>query len=135
MRFRTFMENAIKRRITAPIGSEWLEHLVKVQPIQVDYGTFKETWYLFFTQWQSSNIDKEGGGGRILVSPVPETNDFDDGGVLWGYQDNQPVIVMYYLDQYSKIAEPFLADACKKLKITSMLSDSGFSNKYGFTII
>src|SRR6266404_1215745 len=116
MEFKLFIEGVEKQRILAKIGSEHMEHLVKTQPIQINFGTFKETWYLFYTLWQSSVLENEGGGGRILVSPDPDTNSFD-GGILWIYQNNQKVIALYYLDQYSKVAESFLADAAKSIKI------------------
>jgi hypothetical protein len=46
MNFKLFVESVEKKRVLAPIGSEHLEHLVKTMPIQVDFGKFKETWYL-----------------------------------------------------------------------------------------
>lgn len=136
MRFKLFIENTDKRRVIASIGSEHLEHLVKTTPIQVDFGNFKETWYLFFTLWQSSELDHEGGGGRILMSPEPDTNSFD-GGIVWIHENNEKVISSYYMDQYSKAADPFIADAAKKLGIHSMLdwSDNSFAAKYGFKLI
>lgn len=119
--------NSWRQRVTAPIGSEHMEHLIKKEPIILDYGKFKETWYLLFTRWQSSNIEKEGesgGGGRILVSPEPEQNDFE-GGVLWGYQDGIPVVSLYHMPDDYAMTIPYIIKALKKLNINHVLSDVG----------
>jgi len=136
MQYRVWLESleeVSRKKITAPIGSEYKEQIVEVKSEKMHDEDMMA--YFIITTFA------EGKSGRILVADYPDQTKGFMGGLIWTEIDMPfaKTIVAFSMDKLmANFVNPSLAKVAKEIGVKyalrelSILEEQQFATKYGF---